>query len=590
LPRPIQESAQQRFGHDFSAVRVFDADGPIATADGTAAAFALGNDVVFAPGRYDPDHPRGRHLIEHELAHVAQQRNASAAEGVAAERPFVDEERLASDPLARRPGSVAQQHVAYAPEDESFHFESSTLDRVGNSIFGTTAWPFIKAVFEGFIGGLIKDVKSGRADKAKEHLKDVLYPWNAGKFYGGYLLGLVIGFFSPITDLIKGIIGAVKLAIGAAQWLVKWSPLNVAAHPELQLKVARLLESFTALGGELAKSYEEFKKDPKSLIDKLRQFFDEMMQRALGKAREIGGKAADSIFDLLDLPFFEMGKRIGEVIGALLAQVLLLVFSDAIGNLIAKGAALLGEAAEFVAGKAAKIFEWVKGFATEIAAALRSAAEGALKILRGLAQKAIEAFDSLKAIFVEAEELEPGASAAGDQLATSGTKEMGAAGGRTGTAGKPSKLGTHESQTSTKAGKSGPKKATEPGGKTDPVKTAGESEAPPGSVGAMRRYEYEASPKHGVEVRGTAKGVANPAPRNGQAALDASVQVKPTSPRRVGIDYEADKFVVFDETHPNSGVYHGHVRSWDELHPDMQRALQKAGMANRRGKILTGTE
>ncbi len=448
-------------------MRVFDADGPIATADGTAAAFALGNDVVFAPGRYDPDHPRGRHLIEHELAHVAQQRNASAAEGVAAERPFVDEERLASDPLARRPGSVAQQHVAYAPEDESFHFESSTLDRVGNSIFGTTAWPFIKAVFEGFIGGLIKDVKSGRADKAKEHLKDVLYPWNAGKFYGGYLLGLVIGFFSPITDLIKGIIGAVKLAIGAAQWLVKWSPLNVAAHPELQLKVVRLLESFTALGGELAKSYEEFKKDPTSLIDKLRQFFDEMMQRALGKAREIGGKAADSIFDLLDLPFFEMGKRIGEVIGALLAQVLLLVFSDAIGNLIAKGAALLGEAAEFVAGKAAKIFEWVKGFATEIAAALRSAAEGALKILRGLAQKAIEAFDSLKAIFAGAQELEP-APGVTKQLANAGTKEAEASAVRASSTAERPNLNRHERAQAT--GKSAKSKIDAP--RTEPSETS----------------------------------------------------------------------------------------------------------------------
>jgi uncharacterized protein DUF6861/SH3 domain-containing protein len=113
---------------------------------------------------------------------------------------------------------------------------------------------------------------------------------------------------------------------------------------------------------------------------------------------------------------------------------------------------------------------------------------------------------------------------------------------------------------------------------------------PPGSVGAMKRLEYEASPKHGTEARGTSKGVSNPAPRNGQAALDHSLQIKDTSPRRVGIDYEAGEFVVFDETHPNSGIYHGHVRTWDELTSQMQKTLIDAGMANRRGKILIGSE
>jgi len=37
-------------------------------------AFALGNHVAFAPGRFDPATAAGRHLLGHELAHVAQQR------------------------------------------------------------------------------------------------------------------------------------------------------------------------------------------------------------------------------------------------------------------------------------------------------------------------------------------------------------------------------------------------------------------------------------------------------------------------------------------------------------------------------------
>ncbi|WP_339416441.1 MULTISPECIES: hypothetical protein [unclassified Pseudomonas] len=102
------------------------------------------------------------------------------------------------------------------------------------------------------------------------------------------------------------------------------------------------------------------------------------------------------------------------------------------------------------------------------------------------------------------------------------------------------------------------------------------------SAGAMRRLDYEAAPYHGK----VDNAVKSRAPVNGQEALDFSIQVKPTSPRRVGIDYDSKDFVVFDKTLDTT--YHGHVRSWSDLHPDMQKALQQAGMADRKGNILTG--
>src|SRR5262249_464701 len=99
--------------------------------------------------------------------------------------------------------------------------------------------------------------------------------------------------------------------------------------------------------------------------------------------------------------------------------------------------------------------------------------------------------------------------------------------------------------------------------------------------GAMRRYQYEASPKHGA----TARGNISAAPRNGQNALDASVEIKDSSPRRVGIDYQTGEVVVFDETHPGSGIFHGHVRSWNELTQEMKNALVKSGFTTAKGKI-----
>jgi len=76
--RPLEPGARRsmeaRFGRDFSHVRVHDDARAAATARSVdAAAFTVGEDVVFGPGRYDPSSDEGRRLLAHELAHVVQQ-------------------------------------------------------------------------------------------------------------------------------------------------------------------------------------------------------------------------------------------------------------------------------------------------------------------------------------------------------------------------------------------------------------------------------------------------------------------------------------------------------------------------------------
>jgi hypothetical protein len=95
---------------------------------------------------------------------------------------------------------------------------------------------------------------------------------------------------------------------------------------------------------------------------------------------------------------------------------------------------------------------------------------------------------------------------------------------------------------------------------------------------------YEPNPKHGQQSRGTPKGVSSPEPTNGQVALDNSVQIKPTSPRRVGVDAANGEIVVLDQHLPDT--FHGHVRSWDDLTAQMQNALRDAELVGRKGNIL----
>jgi hypothetical protein len=94
---------------------------------------------------------------------------------------------------------------------------------------------------------------------------------------------------------------------------------------------------------------------------------------------------------------------------------------------------------------------------------------------------------------------------------------------------------------------------------------------------------FEGAPYHGRAN----KGLKSRGPTNGQEALENSVQVKPTSERRIGVDSNNKEFVVFDQTTDN--VFHGHVREWKDLHPDMQNALiqaDKVKVVNGTGKII----
>jgi hypothetical protein len=69
---------EPRFGHDFQHVRIHT--GPKASESAqavSALAYTVGQDIVFADGKYNPASHEGQHLLAHELAHTVQQAGAS---------------------------------------------------------------------------------------------------------------------------------------------------------------------------------------------------------------------------------------------------------------------------------------------------------------------------------------------------------------------------------------------------------------------------------------------------------------------------------------------------------------------------------
>lgn len=74
LSRTLRKDMEQRFGHDFSQVRIHtDSAAERSAQDLGAHAYTLGHDLVFAQGRFAPETREGRRLLAHELTHVVQQ-------------------------------------------------------------------------------------------------------------------------------------------------------------------------------------------------------------------------------------------------------------------------------------------------------------------------------------------------------------------------------------------------------------------------------------------------------------------------------------------------------------------------------------
>jgi hypothetical protein len=72
LDQTLRQEMEPWLGRDLSAVRVHTDEQAAESARAVgAAAYTVGNDVVFGRGRFDPRSAAGRQLIAHELTHVA---------------------------------------------------------------------------------------------------------------------------------------------------------------------------------------------------------------------------------------------------------------------------------------------------------------------------------------------------------------------------------------------------------------------------------------------------------------------------------------------------------------------------------------
>lgn len=99
-----------------------------------------------------------------------------------------------------------------------------------------------------------------------------------------------------------------------------------------------------------------------------------------------------------------------------------------------------------------------------------------------------------------------------------------------------------------------------------------------------KEQQFDNAPYHGRTSQAGPQGVKSAAPADGPAALRNSFRLSDTTTRRIGHDAGSGQFVVLDRT--RDGLWHGHVRTWDELNQAMCNALIRNGVTSPRGKII----
>jgi hypothetical protein len=96
LPAGLREDMEQRFGRDFTRVRLHSGAAAEQSArDVYAKAYTVGSDIVFGAGRFAPETLEGRRLIAHELTHVVQQSGLAgeSSSGLLLQRDAIDDAR-----------------------------------------------------------------------------------------------------------------------------------------------------------------------------------------------------------------------------------------------------------------------------------------------------------------------------------------------------------------------------------------------------------------------------------------------------------------------------------------------------------------
>ncbi len=137
LAPALRGDMEQRFGHDFSRVRIHaDSLAARSAAELGAHAWTVGHHIAFAPGRFAPGSRDGQHLLAHELTHVVQQ-SAAPVQAHRVQRDLAIEPQVAA-PVER---PMSEQDIEDAIRFNASQFDDPYSFAVIRDVIGISRFP-----------------------------------------------------------------------------------------------------------------------------------------------------------------------------------------------------------------------------------------------------------------------------------------------------------------------------------------------------------------------------------------------------------------------------------------------------------------
>ncbi len=487
--RPLDSATRLRmeagFGRDFGGVRLHQGGAASQSARAlNARAYTIGSDIYLARGEYLPSSPTGQRLLAHELAHVVQhsdggrlaaggERDAGGAapprisrevrkadiqmlsdEELAAEHEAVQQYILTatvSDPeqaaylqqleaeLSRR--GPARERAAQRQAATAAALKKSSV--VGAFIPGGLVGPAAAAFMSEYVIGLVDGFQEQPAER-KGALGQRIQDINGWGHWGdkfeysvGYMKGIALGVWGEVKGILELLWLIPQLQWKVNSWLLSQA-LQIRDYAALSAKATALYEEMQRLGEKLGADLRAAFSDPVSALKKLSAAFEGLLSAGLSKAYSLGLEGVDAAFKLAERPYRELGEGLGKIVGWTLVQLVLLFGTEAIGNLITRGASVAARIARGLIEGAGAVFRGIGALIGEVWAVIRAMGNTVLKGFETTLEALGELFVRARAFFDEligaAEGLgAEAAMAGGGRMPPGALMSQGIEGGATGT-------------------------------------------------------------------------------------------------------------------------------------------------------------
>jgi hypothetical protein len=337
-------------------------------------------------------------------------------------------------PLQHEQQSQAKETPAYSVADDSLgQYEDMAVNAAASAIANGNPLEkrLVAAAMRGFVKELIQQlVTQHKADRARARLEELKNPSVAVAFYASYVAGVAAGLVSPLTDLIG--LATLADALPALRRKLAEAVFTHASElgADLDAIITKVGEVSASVSSKVAATMKKLAEDPKEIFAMIESAsasaenmagrmghgaageviavfqspWDEAPKKDPGWRSVLPANAVDALSDpsaavnataarafeygsekvkdkLFSTPWSKAGYAVGHVIGAVISNVALLVFTDGIGNAIAKigeGLAKLAPMLRTIGSAVSKVGEVI------------GLVEHAIGMLVGLAAKPLE--------------------------------------------------------------------------------------------------------------------------------------------------------------------------------------------------------